>query len=46
MENRFISPEDIVGRLGKKATLYQIVNVDSKYESYNPLFSGNLLATL
>jgi len=28
MENRFISPEDIVGRLGKKATLYQIVNVD------------------
>ena len=46
MENRYVPPEDLAGKLGSKKYLYDILNVDCKSSRFNPLYSRLLLTTL
>ena len=46
MENRYVPPEDLAGKLGSKKDLYDILNVDCKSSRFNPVYSRLLLTTL
>ena len=46
MKNKYVPPEDLVGKLGSKKDLYDILSVDCKGSGFNPLYSRLLLTTL
>ena len=46
MGNKYLPPEDLVGKLGSKKDLYDILGVDCKGSRFNPLYSRLLLTTL
>ena len=37
MENKFVPPEDLLGKLGSKKDLYDILTIDSNQSSFNTL---------
>ena len=42
MENRFICPEDLWGRLGKKESFYKILTIDCKLVVFSWWYSRSL----
>ena len=46
MENKYIPPEDLSGKLGSKKDLYDILTIDRNQSLFNTLCSGFLPTTI